>query len=155
MQSARARVNQQLAWCSGLLHQYGASTLPWQQQALAQGLTWHLQAAYLAFLQELAAELKFNADQPASASDLLRAVPTGRAQPLELQELVRLEQGDGWLAQLRAQPQPGEAGRTTTMAAGQLIAVSGSAVFSLQQAREALAALAELVERNRSLTAES
>lgn len=157
MYNARSKVNQQLAWCTGLIHQFGASALPWQQQALAQGLTWHLQAAYLAFLQELAAELKFNADQPSSALDLLRVVPAGRAQPLELQELVRLEQSDSWLAQLRAQSQPGapRSGRSNAVGTEQLIAVAGAGVFGLPQAREALAALTELVERNRSLGAES
>jgi hypothetical protein len=157
MHAVRAKVNQQLAWCRTLLAAFGASGQPWQQQALAQGLGWHLQAAYVAFLQELASELRFPADRPASVQDLLNVVPAGRAGPQELLELQRLERDHTWLSALRAQPQPSQsvASPASVVAGASLIAVAGAPDFGLEQAQVALNALTELIERNRNLAAES
>ena len=158
MHSARAKVNQQVAWCQLLISQCESLELPWQQQALAQSLVWHLQAAYVSFLQELAADLRFTVTKLESAQDLLNAVPEGRAAPQEILELGRLEQGESWLSALRGQLSPMQTEVTSEPAEGnkvELIAVSGCGRLDLPGARGVLSCMIELIERNRSLSAES
>ncbi|UTA49383.1 hypothetical protein L1F30_07560 [Simiduia sp. 21SJ11W-1] len=163
MQSARAHVNQQLAWCRLLLTQFEQSDLPWRQQCLVQALGWHLKACYQAFIAELAQALRSTAQLPETARDVIQAIPAGREVPAELRELLRLESGDSWLASLLALPAPGKAsaadtgadagkagGANSQILASDKIAVSKPRVFDLALAKASLAALDEIIQRNRA-----
>lgn len=145
-------LNQQLAWCDQLLGSFADRDLPWQREALTQSLVWHLKLAYAALLAEFAVQQKIPLTQPASADQLMAAVPAGRACPAELTELLQLERGQGsWLSGLVAQPD--QPARFLAPKQADLIAATG-AVLTLNQARECLQALREHTERIRALGVE-
>lgn len=142
-------LNQQLAWCDQLLAAFAERELPWQRDALTQSLVWHLKLAYAGLLAEFAAQQKIPLPQPSLAGQLKAAVPAGRACPAELEELVQLEQSPAsWLSVLLAQPD--QPARFLAPPPTDLIAATGGAL-TLAQAREALLALREHVERIRAL----
>ena len=146
-------VNQQLAWCSTLLEHFTAESAPWLREALLQSLTWHLQVAYSAFLQELAESQRLSCERSSSIMTVISAIPSGGGCPAEFEELKALEMGESWLSMLLA--------RATTPAAVMMnpsaqqprnvIAVSGVGSWSLAEVQQALLALTQLIERNRAL----
>ncbi|MDN3639564.1 hypothetical protein QWY82_12225 [Simiduia curdlanivorans] len=146
-------VNQQLAWCSTLVEHFKAESAPWLKEALLQSLTWHLQVAYSAFLQELAESQRLACERSSSIVTVINAIPSGRGCPAEFEELKALEMNDSWLSSLLA--------RATSPAAiaidsgvnqpHNLIAVSGVGSWNLAEAQAVLLALRQLIERNRAL----
>ncbi|BFM11470.1 hypothetical protein R50072_16230 [Simiduia litorea] len=146
-------VNQQLAWCSTLLERFAAESAPWLKEALLQSLTWHLQIAYSAFLQELAESQRLSCERSSSIMTVISAIPSGRGCPAEFDELKSLELGESWLSVLLARA-TNPAAVTINPSAQQpcnVIAVSTTGSWSLAEAQQALLALTQLIERNRAL----
>lgn len=156
MSDAQKIVNQQLAWCSTLVERFDGNQLPWLERSLVQTLTWHLQAAYSAFLQELAESQRFTASPSLSVLPLIASVPGGRGCPVEFEELKLLEMDRSWLSRLLAQSiSPiGLSKESTPIHPSDLIVASSESEWKLSDARSALQQLRALIERNRALAIE-
>lgn len=145
-------LNQQYAWCELLLAQWGSDSLPWRQEALAQSLSWHLQIAYCALLQDMASTARLPLTEvPTSILTLIDRVPDGRNCPAEWRELARLEAGNNWLSTLRSQPASPAQVLGAQQTKNALIASNQAMVLDLEGCRQALAALKHFTERWREL----
>lgn len=141
-------LNQQIAWCELLLAQWGQDNLPWRQHALAQTLSWHLQLAYCALLNDMARAGQLHLVQaPDSISLLIQQLPAGRQCPAEWRELEQLEAGSGWLAKLRAQEFIPAKRATVTGQQQGLIATNQVQSFTVADCAAVLESLKQFIER--------
>lgn len=160
MQAGRGAniVNQQFAWCFSLLGKYSEAQLAvWEKSALVQSLVWHLELAYVGFLQELAISQQLSVAEPIRVQALIDVIPAGRACPMELVELKNLEESVSWLSNLRAQPVTAAAilqKRSQSTGANIIAASNVWTAFDLDDVRLAMQAFKELVDRHRSLCQE-